>query len=531
MITNLPDLTPTNGFKQIFNLNDWNKKKSGYVTFDDLEDYASLYAGNVFEGALNVFQSIGFLNSINDVEASTFAYIKNARSDIQTQIDDIYEYTIEQLLLKRDLTNLDFDMINGISREKLTYLETITSDVQTQLDTKRNITNNIFNGDIQMRSTDGLYGLTIKPSWNSSTSLVDNTSLSMSGYSKIYIPSTIYPSYIVSASGAQLGSSTQMSRIRKNLNVDNCVRIGYNDTTNVTTLSNNSNLDVKGSVNITDIIYLGGINLKTYIDAQDATIRDEMENLPTSVDITNLETEISELETLITDLTTNKANVTYVDTAIANVYNASAELLQTIQEIQTELANDNATEVVIMNQLSQKLNITDYNTEKATMETTINTNNTTTTTNINTINTKLGKYINETETETTRINSAMSVKDKIAVNGLTCNELVVNKITAKEIVHEKMETKTTYNVLAYLYFNNRTYPIIKQRGQMTDFGFVVGVNNIYEITLYPKQEFAIYDGNNRVITKVVNNTEEMKYYEPITIHTGYTPNRYVIKNI
>jgi hypothetical protein len=56
MITSQPSLTPRNQYKQVFNLKDFNKKRTGYVTYADLEDYANLYSGNTFLGALNVFQ-------------------------------------------------------------------------------------------------------------------------------------------------------------------------------------------------------------------------------------------------------------------------------------------------------------------------------------------------------------------------------------------------------------------------------------------------------------------------------------------
>lgn len=184
-----PIKTPSNEYKKIFNINDWKRNNTGYVTFADLEDYANLYAGNTFKGAMNVFQSIGFLNNINNISYTTFNYLKNVSSDIQTQIDDNYEYTIGQLLLKRDLTNLDFNSINDISRQQLTYLSTITSYVQAQIDTKRNLTDNIFYGDVQMKNTDGTYGYIFKPSWNNSTSKVDNASITLTGYNNVYMSS------------------------------------------------------------------------------------------------------------------------------------------------------------------------------------------------------------------------------------------------------------------------------------------------------------------------------------------------------
>jgi hypothetical protein len=61
MSLSIQPITKPNGqYMQIFNINDWKRNNTGYVTFADLEDYANLYAGNTFRGAMNVFQSIGF---------------------------------------------------------------------------------------------------------------------------------------------------------------------------------------------------------------------------------------------------------------------------------------------------------------------------------------------------------------------------------------------------------------------------------------------------------------------------------------
>jgi hypothetical protein len=446
------------------------------------------------------------------------------------QIDDNYEYTIEQLLLKRDLTNLDLNSINDISRQQLTYLSTITSDVQAQIDTKRNLTENIFYGDVQMKNTDGTYGCIFKPSWNNSTSKVDNACITLTGYNNVYMPSILASSYILTASGAQLRSSIHLTRIRKNLNVDNCLRLGYNDATNVTGLSNNSNLDVKGSVNITQYLYLGGINLKTYIDAQDDAIRAEIENLPTSTDITNLETDITDLQTQITTLETNKATISYVDSAVANVYNTSADILQTIQDIQTELANDDATEVVLFNQIATKVNITDYNADKTAMTSTINSSTTSINNNITTINNKIANYVNETDTNTTKINSDLSINDKLIVILIICNEIIVIKIILKDIVTPIGTLTLTNTILVYLYFNNRVYPIMKKKGLFSELATIQSNFN-YEGTVLPKTEFSIYDGNNRIISKIRNESDDIVYYQPLTIPIEITPHRFVIKNI
>jgi hypothetical protein len=58
METIRPETNPDGSFKQIFNITDWKKKKEGYVTYSDLDDYAKLCSGNTFKGALNVFQSL-----------------------------------------------------------------------------------------------------------------------------------------------------------------------------------------------------------------------------------------------------------------------------------------------------------------------------------------------------------------------------------------------------------------------------------------------------------------------------------------
>ena len=97
----------------------------------------------------------------------------------------------------------------------------------------------------------------------------------------------------------------------------------------------------------------------------------------------------------------------------------------------------------------------------------------------------------------------------------------------KEIITPKQDNKT---ILVYLYFNDRVYPIIKKSGLFSELATIQN-NYIYEGTVYGRTEFAIYDGNNRVICKIRNETDDFVYYQPLTIPTGITPHKFVIKNI
>ncbi len=506
-----PETNPDGSFKQIFNINDWKKKRDGYVTYSDLEFYASLASSNKFRGTLNTFQSIGFTSTLNNIDTSTFNYLANVNADIQQQFTDVYDYTIDQLALKRDLSNLDFDSINNVSRTQISYLENLSSDVQTSIDTinqvKRDLTDNIFDGELIIKSGD--YGLSFIPAYNTSTAKTDNNAFSFTGLSNLYFNNTINASYVNSSTGAVLGSSTHLTRIRKNLNVDNVIRVGYNDATNVSgTQSNNAKVDINGSIYVKDNILVNGTNLLTYIDAQDQAIQSQITNIYNSQNFT-------ELQDSVDDLILSKANISYVDAQIANVYNTSEQILQTIHDIQTELENDNSTEVSMLNSIGQKLNSSDYNVDKANF-----------TTSINNINTTLTNYTHESDTNSTKINSDLSIDDKLIVNSINSNNILVDKLFVREII---TPTPTSNTVLAYIFSNNRTYPIIQKYGSFNLF-HNINFSNM-EITLYAKFQFILYDSNNRVIDTIKNNSDDFIYCQALTVPPNTTPFKFVLKKI
>jgi hypothetical protein len=211
----------------------------------------------------------------------------------------------------------------------------------------------------------------------------------------------------------------------------------------------------------------------------------------------------------------SKADVTYVDEQISNVYNTSAEILQTIQDIQTELANDNTTEVSMLNSIGQKLNTADYLIDKVNF-----------TTSNNNINSKLVNYTNESDTNTTKITSDLSIDDKLIVNSINTSNIIVNKLFVREIVSTKQSDNV---VLAYIYSNNRTYPIIKKSGYFSAFN---NINlSVMELTLYAGYQFIFYDNNNRVISNISNNTDDFIYYQALTVPQNTIPFKFVIKKI
>jgi hypothetical protein len=72
---------------------------------------------------------------------------------------------------------------------------------------------------------------------------------------------------------------------------------------------------------------------------------------------------------------------------------------------------------------------------------------------------------------------------------------------------------------------------MNKRGYFSDLNNNMQTGYTYEATICPKTEFAIYDGNNRVMSKIRNETDDFIYYQPMTVQTNVVPNRYVIKNI
>ncbi len=65
----------------------------------------------------------------------------------------------------------------------------------------------------------------------------------------------IYCNSLISTNGCTLGNGNDLSVVKRNLNIDNVLRVGYGDTTDVgPNLSNGANLDVKGNIYVSGTI-------------------------------------------------------------------------------------------------------------------------------------------------------------------------------------------------------------------------------------------------------------------------------------
>jgi len=157
MISFLPKLDLQGNVKDVFNTNDYDYLY-GYVTFADLQDYANLYNANIFQ-SINYFNGgISFTNYINNVSESTFNFLSNVTSDIQTQFNNIltiltnynyYSDTNTQTIS----TNLNCPNIstNDIESNTIKNNYLLSSNINTIILNSKNITcENIYSQNIPM---------------------------------------------------------------------------------------------------------------------------------------------------------------------------------------------------------------------------------------------------------------------------------------------------------------------------------------------------------------------------------------------
>jgi hypothetical protein len=127
-----------------FNSNDFQTKK-GFVTFQDLQNYANLYSVNIFY-SLNQFFAIS-VKSINDISDTTLSYLKNVASDIQEQFNNI---------VNNILYNYSYDETNQLtSIENDTYLKTMSTNNNVAIAGKTSIAdtlNTTLINNIKMQS-------------------------------------------------------------------------------------------------------------------------------------------------------------------------------------------------------------------------------------------------------------------------------------------------------------------------------------------------------------------------------------------
>ena len=101
-------------FDQEFNISDF-KRGTGYVTLNDLLNYASLYSSNMFFGENYFSKDIVFASHINNISSTVFNYLLGCKENIQEQF---YKLNIKQKI--REIINnkiissrVSSDIING----------------------------------------------------------------------------------------------------------------------------------------------------------------------------------------------------------------------------------------------------------------------------------------------------------------------------------------------------------------------------------------------------------------------------------
>lgn len=483
---------PDGSIPSYFVVSNFRSDSEGYVSFRDLLSYARLKANNIFSGISNSFNSIVFTGMINNVSSTTFNYLRNVSSDIQQQFTGIYDYIIPQ------------------------FLE-ISTDIENLETNKRDLTNNNFDDEIRINE------LVIKAYYNKMSNAYSSGTTSIYGFLTTQLVSNmdIFGGLNVSK-GSVLGNVSSLTRVRRNLNVDNVIRVGYNDGSDIGSgLSNNSRLDVNGSISAKNSILLDGLNLKVYIDGLNQTLTNQINNLAESETIQDIQSSLTLINQTITQIQTLKADKTYVDAQIASVYSASSELLTTIQQIQTELLNDNNTEIAILNSLSQKLNISDFNSHVNTSDSSI----TNLTNSIATLNTFLNLIIKEDLAY--KINTNLNVMNKIITN-----DLILNKVICNEIVVGKISTSspTSVETIIYGYFiiDNISYPIDKLILLYSEFNITFGSFNIpIKVHLGKRLKLMVYDSNNRIIQQITNSNSYYVYNQNIDV--GIPISRFVLK--
>ena len=92
MLSYIPTLDNQGEVKPEFNIADF-KRGSGYVTLNDLLNYASLYSSNMFFGEQYFVKDILFSTYINNISSTVFNYLLGCKENIQGQF---YKLNIKQ---------------------------------------------------------------------------------------------------------------------------------------------------------------------------------------------------------------------------------------------------------------------------------------------------------------------------------------------------------------------------------------------------------------------------------------------------
>lgn len=153
----------------------------------------------------------------------------------------------------------------------------VTYAISTSL-LRNTLLNNSFSSTTQFTYTNptNSVSLIIKPGFNNTTlsnNFITYDSSPISG--NHYFNGNLTCNTFSAINSCTLGNGNDMSRVRRNLNIDNVLRIGYNDAVDIgALLSNNASLDISGNIYLRGTINsLAGLYAtQSYVNAQVASI-------------------------------------------------------------------------------------------------------------------------------------------------------------------------------------------------------------------------------------------------------------------
>ncbi len=513
MIDFLPDLSPDNTVKPVFNPADFDYKTKN-VTYGDLLNYAHKYGYNNFTG-LNDFTVLQFNESLNGVDPQTFSYLSNVDEDIQDQFNDLFRRTTAQSY------NNGITLIDSVLATPIINLN--NRNLETRLITDEN--------DISQLKTKTT-ALTYDGSFNSFSS-------------KLLVPA-------LTLNGTDLNTRLNADESLIGINTNNINTLQ----TQVITLNEDVSMNTFDiSQNKTNISYL-----QNQVSNNTNAINDISNNMINQLSGVVKTTGNQYINGQKTFYNTPKVGTVYmatindISTAITNLIAGAPSTMDTLNEISQILSQDvSAVSIILktMVDISSSQVISGQKTFSTTQTfndgliatqlaqfTDISANNINFTGSLNNISSQTFNYISGlTSNVQSQLNALSSLvtnitydtisnttkfMSSVAIPTLVSNDIYTNNVTSNSVLTNNVDTNTitchtlkTFVPLPYpvvfLYNQGVTFPLLA-----TDLGLVsnltgLNITQVIAVTILPNYKFSFLNSDKSTILHIQNDTGDVIY--------------------
>lgn len=313
-------------------------------------------------------------NKLGSIDASLNSVVATAsanKAELQNTINTVNSTLSQQVTSNKALADASFlavnNELNNVNNTLSNSISTVNTNLSQQIATNKGLADATFNQVISTAVADKTQLQSSIASVNSSLSQIIATNKATSDAS--------FNQVISKASS----DKTELQNSLNNLNTSLASQITANKLASdasfgeVISTAVANKVDLQNSISALNSSLSQVIaNNKTYTDASFSSLQTSLSNINSQLN-SKIDTNKSAVDASLNSLSLQKADVTYVDGKVANLVNGAPEMLNSLSELASAIANDNNFSTSMVSLIGTKADKTYTDGQLSTLQSDINT--------------------------------------------------------------------------------------------------------------------------------------------------------------